>query len=287
MRKVKAFFYILLHSLIPNQEYYKKITKTHFSFSFKYLIGLILLLNLVLVTSIASHYSYNKIKKINISIISSLKEYPNDLIISVKDNILFTTFDHPYFFWLKDDDKRKLFLVVDQSAENNKIDVYKSNILMTPTSIVFHIGDKNKILPLSLLNGISINKDEVNKWLLNLENINKNLPFYYCAFTILLFVLLFTFSLIATLIYLFVVSLIAYFFFKTIQKRHFHFKKVIQISFHANTFPYVLDYFFLSIPFSIKIPYSAPFAFESFPIIFLFILVIFTIVGVREAYHER
>lgn len=287
MKKVKAFFYILFHSLIPNQRYYKKITKTNFSFSFKYLIGLILLLNLILVTFIASYYSYSKIKKINNSIINSLKQYPSDLIISVKDNILFTTFDRPYFFWLKDNDKQKLFLVVDQSAENNKINIYKSNILLTPTSIVIHIGNKNKILPLTVLNGTSINKDRVNHWLLNLKNINKNLPFYYFAFIILLFVLLFTFSLITTLIYLLVVSLIAYFYFKTIQKRHFHFKKVLQISFHANTFPYILDYFFLSIPFPIRIPYNTPFTFESFPIIFLFILVIFTIIGVWEAYHEQ
>lgn len=294
MKKVKAFFYVLSQSIIPNKNYYKKIAKTNFSFSFKYLIGLMFFLNIMLILFLSSRYSYGKIKNFLNATVAGLESYPKDLIISVQNNTLFTTLNRPYFFWFNQNGQQRLFLVVDQSADTNKINIYKSSFLLTPTSIVMRIGDKNKIFPLTVLNALpstvfngTINKEVVNRWVLDLNNIKRSLPFYYFVVVAFLFILFFAGSLITTLIYLFAVSLIAYFYFKTFQHRHFHFKKVFQISFHANTFPYLLHYLLLSFPQTIKLPYPTVFSFQFFPFVFLLILVLFTNVGVWEAYHKE
>jgi len=287
MKKVKAFFYTLSRSLIPNNKYYKKITKTGFSFSLKYLLGLIFLLNLMAITLISWHYSYPRVKKVFTSVIDSLRAYPNDLIISVQNDILFSTLDRPYFFWLKDGERQRLLLVVDQSAEDNKIAIYNSTILLTPTSIVTQIGRKSNTIPIAAINGILIDKKTIDRWASGLTTVKNNLVFYYSIGVAFLFIAMLTTSLIVTFIYLFVVSFVAYLYFKIFKKRHFHFRKVLQISFHANTFPYILDYSFIFIPLPTQLPYLNLFAPQFFPFIFLIILFFFTVNGVWKAYHEQ
>jgi hypothetical protein len=287
MKKVKAFFYILLKSIILNKNYYKKIAKTSFNFSLKYLIGLIFFLNLILILSLTTQYSYGKIKAFLKATSASLVNYPQDLVISVQNNTLFTTLNHPYFFWINEDKQQRLLLVIDQSADVKKIDLYKSLVLLTPTTIVVRSKQKSHYYPLSILNGLSVNKIKVEQWRLFLNTLSDKLFFYYLVGVIFLFLFLNLASFLITISYLFIVSLVVFLYFKLIHHRHFHLKKVLQISFHANTFPYLLDYLFLSLPQPIKLPYPTIISVQFFPLFFLIILTLFTIIGVWEAYREE
>jgi hypothetical protein len=287
MKKVKAFFYILSKSAFLNKNYYKKITKTSFSFSLKYLIGLIFFLNLIFILSFINRYSYYKIKNFFNAASASLANYPQDIIISVQNNTLFTTLDRPYFFWINEDKQQRLLLVIDQSADIKKIDFYKSLFLITPTTIVMHFNNKYYYYPLSILNGLSVNKIKVEQWRLFLNTLSSKLFLYYFIGVIFLFVFFNLVSFLITITYLFIVSSVVFLYFKLFNHRHIHFKKVLQISFHANTFPYLLDYLFLSLPKAIiKLPYPTIISVQSFPLFFLLILILFTIIGVREAYRK-
>jgi len=287
MKKVKAFFYVFLKSLFPNKKYYQKIAHTPFSFSFKYLISLMFFINLILIIILSSFYSPNKIRKTLEATIASLENYPQELVISIQNNNLFTTLDRPYFFWLKDNNRPQLILVIDQSADEKKIEIYKSKFLITATHLVYQKEGKYQSLPLSFLNNQYIDKTRVNQLKALILKINSRLLLYYFLGLISLFFLLFSFSLLINLFYLFFVSLAVFVFFKYLQKRHFHFSKVYQISFHAATFPYLLDYLLLTFPKSIKILPLFPSTFTRlFPLLFLIILTLFTTVGVLEAYSH-
>jgi len=288
MKKVKAFFYIILKSAILSKDYYRKIIKTSFNFSLKYLIGLIILVNLILIFSLTTQYSYNNIKNLLKATSASLVNYPQDLVVSVQNNTLFTTLDRPYFFWINDDKQQRLLLVIDQSADVKKIDLYKSLILITPTTIVVRFNNKSYYYPLYILNGLSVNKIKVEQWRLFLNSLSSKLFLYYFIGVIFLFVFFNLVSFFITITYLFIVSSLVFLYFKFFHHHHFHFKKVLQISFHANTFPYLVDYLFLSLPKPIiKLPYPAIISTQFFPLFFLLILILFTTLGVREAYREK
>jgi len=288
MKKVKAFFYVFLKSFVPNSYYYTKILKTRFLFSFKYFIALIVFLNFLFGLGFLFRYPPQKINYWLKAIDSALTNFPSDLNVFIDKGYLISSYNRPYFFWLNDEKGRlRLIFVVDESGYLEKINQYKTFILLTKTDLFIKTKNEIKKIPLKSFNEIIINKETIKSVLQPLSLIKKFFyPFYF-------FILLFIFGLITVtsffinLFYLFLASGIVFVLLKLRLKKKYHFKKVFQISFHASTLPLFLDYLIFSFPYLLPIRIYLPIKLPPFPLIFLFLLIIFIIVGVYEAYYRN
>jgi hypothetical protein len=288
MKKVKAFFYIFLKSLIPNYSYYTKILKIHFLFSFKYFVSLIVFLNFLLGVSLLSRYSPQKINFWLKSVDSALANFPSDLNIFIDKGYLISSYNRPYFFWLRDEKERlKLIFVIDESASEEKINQYQTKVLLTKTDLFIKEAGKVKKIPLSSFNQIIFNKETLKIIRQRLFFIEKFFYIFYFFILLFIFVFTFLFSFLVNLFYLFIASLLVFVLLKLKPEKKYHFKKVFQISFHAATLPLFLDYLSFSFPYFLPVRVRLPIKQLPFSLLFLFLLIIFVIVGVYEAYYNN
>ena len=287
MKKVKAFFYIFFKSLIPNDSYYTKILRIRFIFSFKYFISLIVFLSLLLGFSLLLRYSPKKINLWLKSINSALTNFPSDLNIFIDKGYLISSYNRPYFFWLNDDKGRlKLIFVIDENASVEKIDQYQTKALLTKTDLFIKKAGEIEKIPLSSFSQIVINKETLKTIHDRLSWIEKYSYILYFFIFIFILVLIFSLSFLINFFYLFLASLLVFVLLKLKPKRKYHFKKIIQIGFHAATLPFFLNYLGFSFAYFLPLGVRLPIKLPSFPLLFLFVLIIFVIVGVYKAYHD-
>ncbi|MCX7880898.1 MAG: DUF1189 family protein [Patescibacteria group bacterium] len=272
MKKVKSFLFVLRNSFFLNRSFYKKISHYRFNFSFKYIISLILLLNFIFLSFWIWRISPNKINKISQSFINALKNYPDDLIIFIENNHIFSTYNQPYFSWWDYQNQKKLLFVVDENAEPQKIKIYNSLFLLTSKNLVIKSNNNQLVvLPLTYLSRFfnkKINKENVQYLIINLHQLNNSLVLIF--FIIIVFWIFFSF--LANFFYLILATFINIILYKLFFKKKLGFKKTLQVGFHAITFSLVLIYLFLIFsPFKLEKNLSN---FKYFPVFFLICLLI-------------
>jgi len=290
IRKVKTFLHIFYNSIIPHARYYSKILKVNFSFSLKYFLTLIVILNIFFILSIVKKYSPKRINTVLNSLIISLQKSPDDLIININNGRLITGYNRPYFLWLDDQDKKRLLLVIDETASAKKILIYKSFFLLTTNELVMN-NFKNSdlsVLPLSYVQNQQIDKAKINFFVNNLEKIKLLLPFLSLILIIALIIILPLASFIITLIYLLLSTLFVFLLYKIFVKKHFRFKKIFQVSFHSATLPLLIDYGLIIFRPTIKLNFISYLPTLPYPFLFFILLALFIGVGVYEAHvkHE-
>lgn len=239
-KKVKAFFHVFSNSLLPQAPYYKKILKTPLSFSLKYFLFLVFVVNLFFVLFYIIRSGPREIYYIKNSFSETLSKFPNDLMIYVNSGVLQTNRDRPYFMWLDLHNKKKLLLVVDQSAMPEKINQYKASLLLTSRYFVFNKNKFNntmQVIPYGS-SSLSFGKETINQLNSWLNKYFSWLVFSSIVFSVFLFpVLVFGKS----LIYLFILSLLNFVIFKFFYKKSTVIK-TFQISLHATTLPFIIQY---------------------------------------------
>ena len=134
MLKIKDIF---INSLIPNSKFYKTILKKKFYFSFLYFFAFLFVLNLLMFSIIALKINLELNLKNFKQLINSLDRLPKNLIININNGYLSTNQTRPIMLWKEN---KKLIAVIDESATNEKINQYKSNVLLTSTNIVINDG---------------------------------------------------------------------------------------------------------------------------------------------------
>ena len=289
-RKVKTFFHVFQGSLLPQPAYYHKITKARVGFSLKYFALLIFILNFIFASFLIVKYNPNKVNKFLTGITKEISSIPQELVVNINKGKLITNYNRPYFFWTTYNNQKKLLLVIDETATQDKINIYNTYILVTGQEIVIKdnsdSSNKFKILSLKNFGKLTFEKKDFQKIAITLTNINKFLFIFYLVTIPSLFILLPLFSFIITLFYLVIISLIVYLFFKTYYHKKIHFKKTLQLSFHAVTLPLILDYFLNifrpTIPGNIHLKLFIP-----TPLAFLIILAMFVFAAVYEAYMAK
>jgi len=288
MKKVKAFLHIFLNSLIPNASYYRKILNTRFFFSFKYFFFLIALLSSILIFNLLNKYSLPKIVHWFGQVNKIIDQFPSDLNLFINNGSLITSYNRPYFIWVKDEkNKLRLLLVVDESASLEKINQYQSMALLTKTDLFIKQNNQLKKIPLTAFEKITVNKEKLKLLKEKISFINKLLyPLYFGIF-ILIIILIPLFSLIINVVYIFIASLIVFILLKLKPEKKYHFKKIFQISLHASTFPLLVDYFAFNFPLAKLIKTNFHIKAPPFPLIFIFFLAIFIFIGAYEAYYNH
>lgn len=300
-QKVKTFFHVFTRSLIPNAQYYKKIAKTPFNFSFRYFFIFLLLLNLIFTYQLFQKYNLKKTRIFIDRLINELEKYPNNLIISIKNGYLKTNLNQPYFFWGGYENKR-LWLVIDESDNKEEIiRFYNSYFLLNKKSLVFKPNFLNPYYKSFSFNSskvIEINKNKVILLANFLRKINANLLLLYLLIIPLLFVFIMLSSLFISFFYILIITFISFYFFKLFFHRRIHFKKSFQLGLHAATFPLIVDYFVVIYDINQSLRPGLFFiknlnsSFLSkliipFPLVFVFILTIFIFGAIYETYQNN
>lgn len=290
-KKVKTFLHVFTNSLIPQAHYYSKIPHTHFSFSFKYFISLILILNFILIVSFVARFNPVKINMYIDRSISGLEKFPAGLNITIKNGVLLTNYNRPYFLWTDYLNKKKLLLVIDESATPQKIETFGSLFLLTRQELVFkNIRDNRSpsVIPLSSVSDQSITKSTVKRLVKSLNVLKTFLPILYLGLIVGLIIITPVASFVINIIYLLLINLIVFLFFKLFITKKLHFKKTFQISLHAATLPLTLDYFLMFFRPAIKIGAMNKLPIKEFssPFAFTILLGIFIFAGLYESYLD-
>lgn len=292
MKKVKAFFYVFLKSLIPQKKYYQHLIRTPFKFSFKYFVSLVIFLNLIFIIGLINRYSYKKIVDWLYGIRKTLSEYPPNLLIFVKNGYLYTNINHPYFFWLKINDKKKLLVSVIETTDKKIINDLHSPLVLTKDQLIVKNPNNYQtvsVFKLRELPEFAINRQLTYQAISIIDLFVKNLFWYFLIAVFLTVLFLPLISFLITSLYLLIASVLVFLYFKFFEKRHFHFKKVFQISFHAITLPLTLKYLIIILPINLFLFKKYFFTTSSMILPFLVVVTftLFTLIGVLKAYNHR
>ncbi|MBI3366093.1 DUF1189 family protein [Candidatus Roizmanbacteria bacterium] len=262
-----------------------------FSSSFKYFLAMLFVFNMVFVTSIFIRHDPKKINTILSAFSLHLAQYPQDLTVSIKKGKLITNYNRPYLLWLDYEDKKNLFLVIDETATPKKIQLYKSFILLTSSELVVNDTKTRSFstLPLSYINDQKVTKEKVNQFVNGIDAIRSLFPLVYIAVVFFFLTILPIASLIVTFLYLLFSSCVVFAVYRFFAKKHFKFKRILQVSFHAVTLPLLLDYTLIILRPTIKMnPHLfTPLRQIPFPILFIIILSFFVAAGVYEAHADE
>ena len=130
-RKIKVFMHALKHSLFPFDSYYKKVRKTHFSFSLKYFFALVItLLSLSFLIKVICFVSVFPPDVLKRYVAKISQEYPAELIITMNPNgRLSTNDDRPFILSSPLNNNPQPLLVIDPRADKQKIYDYDAFVL--------------------------------------------------------------------------------------------------------------------------------------------------------------
>ena len=279
MEKIKTFFHIFINSIIPNDKYYHKILRVKFSLSLKYLISLVVILNILFVSFYSIKLNPIFITSVLNNLNNSLDKFPKELVITKNQKGLNTTYNRPYFLWLDVKNKTNLLLAIDEKATPEKIKEYSSCLLITSKEIVM----KNKLT--GNISEYSLEKVQDQKitksTIAGIQNIINTviayLPLLFILIVALALIILVFTSFIIFFIYSLISSTILFFLFKYLFKKRPHYKKALQISFHAITLPLIIGYILIMLNVGGQVlPYS-----------FFFLVLVFIGAGIYEAQYEK
>ncbi|MDO8608954.1 MAG: DUF1189 family protein [bacterium] len=271
--------------MIPHAPYYLKISHQSFSASFQYFIILLILCNSLFIGSLIIKENPFKIAHRLTIVINSLKSIPNDFKAHINNGIILTSYNHPFFLW-NYEMNNPLLLVIDETAFPQKINDYKSLILVTSRDLVIN-SNKLTIVPLSSFKNMIITKVQILNVVNTLEKIKIFLPLIYAILVLLILIIIPLGSFIIMGLYFVVSTAIGYSIYRLYAKKRVHFKKILQISFHSVTLPLVLDYLIIIIKPLIysNSPISIPSSY--YPILFILLLSVFIFAGIYEAHNTK
>ena len=278
-KKVKTFLHVFVRSLIPEVDYYRKLIKTHFCFSIKYYISLILVLNLLFILFVFIRLNPFKMKTLLSNLVKSVQKYPKELRIEIRNGSLKTNYGRPYLLWLDYDDKKYLLLVVDEFATPEQIAQYRSYMLLTSNRAIARrvfLGGNLSQYSLKKFEDQTITYTTAQEVVSSFQRVIQFLPILYIGILLIFLILIPLFSFGITSLYVFLSSVVVYYFLKYGAKKSIRFRKTLQVSLHAITLPLLLDYGLIMFNLSSK----------SLPFLFFFLSLIFVGGGVYEAYLD-
>lgn len=246
MRKLRVFLHVLKHSLFPFDAYYKKIRKTHFSFSLKYFIGLIVLtitvsvlLKAILFTSMFPPATL----KTYISKVA--QEYPSHLIITMNENgRLSTNDDRPYILFSPIAQNPRPLIVVDPKADKEKVGQYDAFVVLTERKMYMHNSDS--IMPIAYETGHSFSFTQAKVQLIA-DNSQLILSSYwkFVALAIVGAIMMgILFAGISSFVTLVMVALVLWIALKlAVKHKAITYRSLLQICMHAFTGPLLIQSF--------------------------------------------
>ena len=288
MRRIKTFVRTFWNSL-TKPSYYKDIKEAKFSFSFKYLLSLFLLVSFIVGVSISARtlgFISQAPKFVEDTKSFMVETYPKELKLTLKEGKITTNVKEPYFIDLAEDKKAaiepfKHLIVINTKGSVEDIKSLDSLFLLTSDNLIVSEGSASgsyRVISLNnalskIPNGVSIDKtlftsilDKFTPYAL------KVLPRIIIAVSLLILIfyplLRGTFGFIFQAIFLLPAALVLFVGAK-IAKRKLSFKKMYQMSLHGATIPVTLSFMF---GFSGLYPYLSIVSWLAF-FVFMFVVI--------------
>lgn len=251
--------------------YYSNILSAPFSFSLKYLFGLLFFIALIqgIVFSIAFIPTVPKIPgyiEESKQIIKNL--YPSGLTVTIKDGSLRTNVDEPYYipFPARFNIKDMSLVAIDTKASVDSFKKYNTAFLVTKNALAYPDSDTKgsyKVYPFSDVKGfVIINREAYDRVVSVIIPYFKYYPLAIAAIFVffLLIVPIFgsLFSLSGVLLYLIVLSLVIHLISK-FMKLTLSYSHVFRLGMHGLTFSLVFNLFKSSMGITIPYTYTLPF----------------------------
>lgn len=243
MSKVNTFFHVYINSLLPQEPYYKKLTKTKFRFSLTYFIALSYITFYVfgLLFLMKTGLFYEMRSRVN-SVSQSFASFPSDLTITVHNGHATSTYMRPYFMWTDLHGEKNLLFVFDESDTATAKD-YGTLILMNSHSLIINKGTDQKVIELPSNRDFIINRQELVAVAHAVSVISALSIAAILAVGLVLMPIGVT---LITLFYAFAVSIVTYILWMLFAgPKKFPglgFQKTLQFSFHAAGFPLLAMY---------------------------------------------
>ncbi|MFA5136732.1 MAG: DUF1189 family protein [Patescibacteria group bacterium] len=272
MNRLKTFWRTGFKSL-TDPEYYSHILKARFTFSFKYLFLLLFFVFLVKTIFIALNMtpllpkvpSYVKDSK---EILKNL--YPPGLTIMVKNGILRTNVDEPYFipFPKKLNIKDTYLAVIDTQAQLNEAQKYKTVFFVTKNAILYPDTRSSGGYKVFFLNKydklIILNQDSYNRIYNGIVPYFKYLPVVIYGVFVLTFLLLPVFGALlymsGIMMYLIILTFVL-FIIARLLKKNVHYGQLYRMGMHGITFSILFDLakstIGITIPYTFVLPFFA------------------------------
>ncbi len=278
-RKLKVFIHVLKHSLFPFDAYYKKIRKTHFSFSLKYFFALIIsLLTLSLLIKVISFVSLFPPQVLKTYVAKISQEYPNDLIISMNPNgRLSTNDDRPFILSSPLEDNPRPLLVIDPHADKEKIYDYDAFVLFSERRMYMQLDNSISDFPYELGQTFSFTKSKA-KLITDNSQIILN-SYWKIVFATVIFSILvgIPFMGISILMTLAIAAVMIFIVLKlTVKHKTIAYSSVLQICMHAFTGPLIIQCLAFIFGLSPSLPYW-----------YTLVLWVFLAGAIYESYFEK
>lgn len=242
MKRTKAFPYVFFHSL-TSIEYYKDILKTRRSFSVKYFLVLASLATVITTLSYSVRVTPVVRTTIN-SVLTQLETmYPDDLVLTSKDNSWEINQDQPYILAFppmektESTDMPENFIVFDKEGTIDDIDTYNTFVLINEKNILVKGTDRLESYPIRDIPNGEFSKGSLNQAITNVQS--------FVWLVELLIVVLLTFSIA---IYQFAFRAIYLLFIgaftwalSQVAGTNYTYKQSLRLSIHTMTLPIVVE----------------------------------------------
>lgn len=275
MKKVKAFFSIFVNSILPHEPYYSKILHFRFSKSLIYFLSILSLVYLAFLFKTVMHLRNTSLDAYKSCVARSFETIPANYYLYLSRGILSTSSDKPLFIWQSCFTKHpSLLAVIDERGHIDNFTLYQTNILLTGNDLGY--GRKAIFLkrPLGMFPNpeVKYNKYDLLRWNSALFDTAKHFLPYALVFLLLITPLILVVGGVATVC---LSSIFTVMFYGAFKKKY-HFKKVVQLGFHAATLPVMLFSFTLLI--YTFIPLTA--------LLTTLLFLIFHLIAVYEAHYR-
>ena len=271
-RKVKTFLHVFISSVVPQTSYYAKILKSKFAFSLLYSFILLSLVTGVVFALVFYQVGQNNMGSIKQCLNGSLNEIPSSFVLNVRDGILSTNHELPLFVWFNCDERVQLLAVVDERGVSKNIKSFGAQLLVTGSEIVLKYKTNTYVVPINkYISNLHLDKQSIITYA---DQGFEILAFYIPFFTLALILLTPFMVYMATVITILLSSLFVRLFYLVFRK-HYSFKKTVQIGLHSCTLPLLTLILFVLFPIHILNTY----------ILFFALVFIFQLVAVYEGHY--
>ncbi len=262
MQKIRTFWHVLRHSLIPFDYYYHKLRTTRPSFSFRYFLVLVLVT--VFITTSAQFLAFATVfpKTRLQSLVSSLTlQYPDDFIVTITpQGRLTTNYDKPFILFSPLSSNPMPLIVVDPKAQADKLDDYATPILMTEGHVYTKFGSYVSTYDYKINEPMKITHALFIQWTQMLSQSLESYTTTLIGVFISMYVLISVATLLTHIVLALAISCVTWviyaILFRTHQaRRMIAVNKLIQISFHTMTAPLILACIFVITPLTSTLPF--------------------------------
>ncbi len=244
MKKIKAFFYVLLKSA-ASLNYYKDVVKTNFGFSMKYFLALSILAAITSASATTLTISGEAKTSIKTFVDGMVNIFPADLTITTKDGKASINQPEPYIIpapkgpaeTAEQANQPENLIVFYSKGTIDDLENYKTLVLVNEKNILVKNSNKIEVYPLSEIPDGEFSKANIQA-LADLVKPYIELTPYAIAATLLITLIMYYTAF--RLVYLLPVALILLLIGK-IHKLKYDFPKYYQVGIHTLTLPLIVD----------------------------------------------